>query len=195
MKRVLHILLVVVLVLAFLPFFKIGHGKKSLGKDAASKEQVYPYRVINSLDSSDQLIGYELYENAPDGDTRSFSAIIKSMDPGKDDYKIYCRSIVADIVKMAGTNQVKITVYDDVESFEMSEVKLVHDSSAVDDAAQMEARNKKDYDPAGTHLIGAYSGRYTEDPNVSGQLVYYPNANNHYSESENYDPDESQLGE
>jgi len=89
MKRLLPILIIIVCIVSLVPVFRknvVGNrnGADTIAKTAA----VLPYRVIKASDSSQELIGYELFENAIDGYTRCFSAIVRSIDPSRDDYKI-----------------------------------------------------------------------------------------------------------
>ena len=113
------------------------------------------------------------------------------------DSKIYCKSIISDIVKSVGTDEIKVTIYDDYESYELSELR--HSKSLLQWNAeeQFEEMNKNKSDYADKHFIAAYYGHPDENSTAdySGQLDYYPQANNHYKETEHYQvvDDESPL--
>ena len=198
MKRLFSILAIIVFILALTPVFKKIYHKKGKARDS-SNQVLYPYRVITASDSNRQLIAYELFENDNDNDyytfgyTRCFGAILKSIDPARDDYKMYCRAIIADVVKMAGTDAIIVTIYDDYESFELSELRPVHDLSALNEAEQSEVSFQDKSSYVNKHFIACYYGHdHGHDNEVSsGYLFFYPQANNHYHETENYQPEYS----
>ena len=185
-------------VLALLLFSAIGkrmYGAKektrSADSTASNKKAIqFPYRVITALDSSQHLIAYELHKN--DSEVADYgaictkypkySAIIKSINPAKDDYKTNCRSIISDIVKTTGNPTLEINIYDDYQAYTLSEEN---------DALEYMSLSKCASDSLLKHIVATYDGYIYGDYEAYGQnyvLAFYPQANNRYSEQEKYEP-------
>ncbi len=172
-----HGLIIFILVLLAVwekSFLKIGrkhHPDKT--------DEVMPYRTINAMDGSNTLIAYEFHVRNEDGRTPECSAIIKKVDPSRDDYKTFCRSVVADIVKTMGTDRISISIYDDYEAYDLSEVKS---------AQQFKILNNNELDSVSKHTVAVYTGDTYCDRGNGHFLYFYAEAKNKYTEQEVVDP-------
>jgi hypothetical protein len=172
------------------------NGSKSKITIASNKkEAVLPYRVINAINDSQLLIAYEFHKNDSEdqgyyGESvkyAKFSAIIKNIDPTKDDYKTYCKSIIADITKTTGTATLEVSIYDNSETYELAEIKY---------AKQHGVLNKSEMDSVAKHTIANYCGEIYGENQEYGEndiLLYYPEAGNRYTTQEKYDPNNDTL--
>jgi len=185
----------VLILLLFCVFGMRMYGKKGKPKTEDSstsnkKEIHYPYRVITAIDSSQHLIAYELHKNdSEDADYGAicskypkYSAIIKNVNPEKDDYKTNCRSVISDIIKTTGTATLEINIYDDYQSYSLNEEEGTLQSMSL---------SKDASDSMLKHIIATYDGYIYGDYETYGEnytLEYYPLANNRYTEKEKYEP-------
>ena len=162
----------------------------SINSNKNKKEIPYPYRVIPALDSSQHLIAYELHKNdSEDADYGAicskypkYSAIIKSVNPGKDDYKTNCRSVISDIVKTTGNATLEINIYDDYPSYALNEEEGTLQSMSL---------SKEASDSMLKHIVATYSGYIYGEYETYGEnyiLEYYPQTSNRYREKEKYEP-------
>jgi len=140
----------------------------------------FPLRVIYVSATSQDLIAYTLHNKDSDGmPYRSFCAVIKNIDPSKEDFKNYCRAIIADIIKSVGTDEIAIYIYDDTEAYRLSEV---------DYPGVYKDVNKEEADLIKQHTIAIYSGDiggYDEDNHT---ISYYSLAGSRFTGKEIYNP-------
>lgn len=112
-----------------------------------------------------------------------YSAVIRHINPSKDDYKAYCRYIVRDIIKHNGNDNLMILIYDDLKACHYEEAPYEEgDSYIMPNAATIRAQEKY----INKHEIGSYSGYVPVEGASNYELSYYEDANNKYTETENY---------
>ena len=157
---------------------------KNTGKHPLTKSDsvVFPYRTI--MDSNQNLVAYELHQRAGQGEDQQYTeycAIIRTIDPLKDDYKTYCKSVVSDIIKTGGTDKIVVYIYDSSEAYALYEVDVL---------TRFRLLTEQESDLVDRHLIATFYGNrpdYYED-NSKYTLSYYEYANNGHSEHESYMP-------
>src|ERR1039457_1560278 len=75
--------------------------------------------IALSAAAQEKKINYELHIRKDGGDTY-YSAIIRPINPAKDDYKAYCRYIVKDILKKGIIKEIVIYIFDNKKAYELS---------------------------------------------------------------------------
>ncbi len=109
-----------------------------------------------------------------------YDACIKEINPAKDDYKAYCRFIVADLVKKYGTNKIAVAIYDSKKAQQLYGVNYQQKHQIL---------NKNDKNYVSQHTIGLYAGGLDGDPDTY-ELSYYTDAEGmkQYKGRENFKP-------
>ncbi len=126
---------------------------------------LYPYRTTYTTDSGQGLTAYILREGESIRDIcyekLAFDAVVKQIDPAKEDYKAHCRAIVSDIIKTMATNKIEVSIYDN-------------------------DKNDADGNLDESNIVAVYYG----DAGGEGdsRIVYYPNTNNKYAGTECFYP-------
>ncbi len=171
-------------VVLLLMLIACGNGnvkEKKLIKVSDTVKVEFPYRTINAPDSNSYLIAYEFHTgNSDDSRYLECSAVIKSIDPTKDDYKTICRSVVADIIKTTGTDNIAIYIYDNYEAYTLAELKY---------GQQFKVLNKTETDTVELHRVADYYGKMRESESQDNHtLRFYSQANNRFTEKEVYEP-------
>lgn len=160
-------------------FGKLHLKKNKVDAPAKKDDSDLPYRTINTLDSS-RLIAYEFHKSEGDGGRfLACSAIIRNIDPARDDYKTWCRSIIADIIKTSGTDKIEVCIYDNYEAYLLSEVKA---------GQHFEPLTKGESDTVDRHTVATYYGDIDDYYENGHTLRFYSEAHNHYTETEVYEP-------
>lgn len=157
------------------PLFKV--------KNTDSTAVVQPFRTLRPAVDSQELYAYELHKRkVAQDELPEYCAIIRKVDPAKDDYKAYCRLVVSDIVHSVGNDKIVIYIYDSNEAYELYETKFLEHYTNLDIAEQ----NTVD-----EHLVATYTGMraWGEDYSATHQLSYYENARNGKAEHEIYKPE------
>ncbi len=95
-----------------------------------------------------------------------YTAIIRPINPAKDDYKAYCRYIVKDIAKKAGTNKMVVEIVDNRKAYELYEIKHLQNGNIL---------NRNDMGFVEKHTVGAYQGGLPGEPDTY-ELVFYEDA-------------------
>jgi hypothetical protein len=142
----------------------------------------FPYRTVNALDTSRDLIAYEFHERRC-RDCYQYlacSAIIKNIDPAKDNYKTVCKSIIADVVRTTSTDRIELTIYDNYEAYELGELKY---------AQKYMVLSSSENDTVNRHTIATYLGDPNDNYNTNHTLYFYPEAKNRFTEHELYEPE------
>ena len=159
----------------------IGKPREAAKTEIDDKVVEFPFRTVNNADTQ-TLYAYELHKRkATQDELPEFCAIIKNVDPSKDDYKTYCRSVIADIVKTEGTDKLLVYIYDSNEAYELYENKFLLHYNNLD---------TNEIDIVDKHLVASYIGNRNVgfDYAVTHKLAYYENAHNSHTESETYQP-------
>ena len=181
-KKSKYALPVVLLIMAALLIVQNIRPKKVItaNEPGRKKDSLRPYRVISSINDSQQLMSYIFHQSADDEmNCKECSAVIRAIDPAKDDYKTYCKSVINDIVKTMGTDHIEITLYDDDKAYELLEIQS---------AQQMEMLTDVDFDSVSQHVVATYYG--ARGDYVDNHLLhYYPQAGNRYTAQEIYFPE------
>ena len=173
-----HILLIAALVVCVGSFFIKDALKKDTNNAVCKNEEPYPYRTVNDIDSSGALYPYEFHKIDGNAYYKECAAIIKKIDPSADNYKSYCRSVIADIIKSMGTDNIEICIYDDDRAYELSEVELDGNFKGMD---------KSEMDALDAHLVAIYHGDIGQNDD-NHTLYFYREANNRYTENEAFEP-------
>ena len=161
----------------FMPYApRKGAGRISPADDKAVAQ---PYRIISAADTQ-ELFAYELHKKRlTQYDYTEYCAVIRNIDPAKDDYKAYCRSVVADIIKTEGNNRIWVTIYDSNEAYDLYEVRFSQQYQNLD-TAQSGIVEK--------HHVATYVGNSDSDYGTHHQLSYYEDAKNGLAQHETYQP-------
>lgn len=137
-----------------------------------SEKVLFPYRTISIAQNSDSLLAYELrYESSNYGRYTEYEAVIRNINPAKDDYKMYCKEVIRDIKKTTGKERIGVSIYDSYEAFYLNHSELKKKRFIDTSEAKFIAQ----------HTVATYHGDidYSGDCNCS--LIYYPDAaNGHY---------------
>jgi len=172
------VIIFVFITLSVLNNVRVKNAKRIL---PSKKDGVFlPYRTVSAIDGSGVLFPYEFQKLDGAGYYTECVAIIKNIDPAKDDYKTYCRSVISDIVKTAGAENLEVYVYDDNEAYEASEVRLGEEFKGI---------NKSEMDSLEQHLVAVYHGKMNDDDD-NFTLYFYQQAHNRYTENEAFEPGE-----
>jgi hypothetical protein len=144
-----------------------------------SRGITFPYRVIDSNPGRDQLYAYILHR----GDDRDdpfprYSAVIRHMDLERDDYKTYCKLVIHDGVKSMGSDKIRISIYDDEQTWELAEIKWKENFRTLE---------KPEQDTVDRHAVASYSGGIRDDE-YTHRLNFFPDAKNSYTSNEIYFP-------
>lgn len=80
------------------------------------------FKTIPSVHTDTGLLGYELHTTVlrdprDMGTRRVYSAVIRELEPGTDDYRAMCRDIVTDIIETYGQTQMTINIFDSFEAY------------------------------------------------------------------------------
>ena len=173
-----------VVAVAFMPT-SIFTGKKEPEKKQNEPDTNVvntPYRTINTAIDSQDLYAYELHKRiVMQDDLPEFCAIIRKVDPTKDDYRNYCRLVVSDIVKTAHTDTLIVYIYDSNEAYELYETKFLR---------QYQNLDTTESNIVNEHFIATYTGKrdFSWDYDACNQLSYYENAHNGKTAREMYMP-------
>lgn len=170
---------IAVLVL-FLVYDKM-HLKKTAGSISSNKDAaIRPYRVTNATNGNLGLLGYSFHRNdSGSNEYQDCSAVIRNIDPEKDDYKTYCKSVIADIIKIAGNDKIALSIYDDNGAYELSELKYCQQYKVLDRA---------ETDSVKRHTVAVYYGDIHDGYQNNHTLWFYKEAENRYSEKGFYEP-------
>jgi hypothetical protein len=136
-----------------------------------------PLRTVNASDNSQRLFAYQLISDQyfKDGEGmvyQEYSAIIEEINPGKDDYKAYCISVIKDILKMTTVENVTVNIYDSYEAYEYSEFDFGKTFKGV---------SKEEMDSIDKHTVAEYSCVLGYE-SYDHTLWFYPQAKNAYTE-------------
>ncbi len=144
-----------------------------------STEVTFPYRIVDSTGDSQKLYAYILHREDDGHDPFvTYSAVIRHIDPAKDNYKTYCKYVIHDIVKTAGTGKIYISLYDDDHAWELSEVKFKQ---------QFKPLNKPEQDSVDKHAVATYNGGIYDDEHTH-RLNFFPDAQNGFYSTEIFFP-------
>jgi len=156
-------------------------------KEPEEKVITNPYRIINNPGDEQNLYAYELHKRkVPQDELTEFCAVIRNQDPAKDDYKAYCKSVIADIVKTSGTDRLIVYIYDSNEAYELYETKFLQRFHNLDTTES---------DLVAEHLVATYIGERDNYYGTHHQLSFYEDAHNGHSERETYWPVSKQNAE
>jgi len=108
---------------------------------------------------NEQKIDYELYKSRY-GYHDQYSAIVRPINPGKEDYKAYCRYVAKDIIKKAGSNKILIAIYDNKQAYTSYQSSNNNPTT-------------KQYNFIKQHTVGQYSGVIIDDETANHMLTYY----------------------
>ncbi len=90
-----------------------------------------------------------------------YSAIVREINPAKDDYKAYCRYIVADAEKKIGNDQFVICIYDSKKARDIYDITYTKRILSKDERNYMY-----------THTVALYSGKMPVD-GMDYELSFY----------------------
>lgn len=139
---------------------------------------LFQYKTIALPDSTNQLLGYEFHAWKGDyGLDYSCCAIIKKIDPAKDNYKLYSRAIVADIISAIGTSDIDVTIYDDYQAYVLAELNS---------GKQFKLLTRVEEDSINDHTVATYHARSGGWCDNTHMLSFYTQAGNNYTENEPY---------
>ena len=149
--------------------------------NASVDSSIYHYHTINASDSSGDLIGYVLHEKKSDDNSYlECSAIVRELNPEKDDYKALCKDVIDDIVAGARTRKIVVNIYDNDSAYQIFEINAIQNYGMVD------TNDMKLY---GKHFVAAYeSYMYDEDDNDANSITFYQYGKDKYDETEHYVP-------
>lgn len=170
----------VLLLIVFAATFAVRSGSHAQ-HEPDDKAIVFPFRTVNNPDTQ-TLYAYELHKRrVAQDELPELCAIIKNVDPAKDDYKTYCKLVVNDIVRTSGTDKLVVYIYDSNEAYELYENKFLYQYKNLD---------TNESSLVDRHLIATYTGSRNNsyDYYTGPQLAYYENAHNGRNESETYQP-------
>jgi hypothetical protein len=156
------------------------NGTDSPGEAATDtpKPALFQYKTIAIPDSTNQLLGYEFHAWKGDyGVDYSCFAIIKKIDPAKDNYKLYSRAIVADIISAIGTSDIDVTIYDDYQAYTLAELN---------GGQEFKMLTKIEEDSINDHTVANYHARSGGWCDNTHMLSFYTQAGNNYTENEPY---------
>ena len=151
-------------------------GAKAIPADT---KVILPFHTISMPGSSQDLYAYELHRRQiPQDDMPEYCAVVRNIDPARDDYKAYCRAVVADIMKTTGSKKIIVYVYDSNEAYHLYEVRFL---------LQLQNLDAREMATVNDHHIATYIGeRANGDYEVSRQLSFYEDAHNGYTGQEPY---------
>ncbi len=176
-KRIIYILPCIIIVafvvtLSGFDFFNYPYKKFTKNKS----DSLLPYRAITSIDSSGKLLPYILHKNVGDEiNSQEFTAIIKSINPAKDDYKVYCKSIIADIAKSITTNGITVYIFDDEKAGELHQAGYIGQVSFLDSAETVLVEK---------HTVAVYNGHMPDERWENYTISFYEYTGNGYAEKE-----------
>lgn len=133
------------------------------------------YKAINTHDSGNSLLGFELHSSAlrVAGELhKECSVIVRTMDPAVDNYKTYCKDIVDELVGMYGEENLSVNIYDSFEAY-----------SLVMDETHFLTQQEEQFVAA--HKLAAFE-TYYEDGDRFSILTFYPDAANRLYERVDY---------
>ena len=168
----------IILVLLVLAIWDKPRIKVSVEHVAEAKPDVsFQYRTIPTSDSADDLVAYEFHKRKGDnGVDYDCSAIIRRMNPAKDNYKMYCKAVIVDIMTSLNTDNLNVTIYDDYQAYVLSEIK----SNQFGGISQVET------DSVNKHIVAMYNNDIDWGDTVRN-MSYYSRAGNAYTESIAFD--------
>lgn len=105
-------------------------------------------------------IDYQLIKYGDTGNL--YSVVINIVDPAKDDFKAWCRYIVADVKTKTGINNLTINIFDGKHAQHLFDITNKRRELA-----------KADIDYINERHVANYNGK-TDDAAKSNQLVFYP---------------------
>ncbi len=105
-------------------------------------------------------IDYQLIKYGDTGNL--YSVVINIVDPAKDDFKAWCRYIVADVKTKTGINNLTINIFD------IKQAQYLFDITS-----KRRELPKADLDYIHAHHVANYNGKIDETAK-SYQLVFYP---------------------
>ena len=158
-------------------------GHKPDDKDKPGNNAVaFPYHTITTAVDSQDLYAYELHKRvAMQDELPEYCAVIRQVDPAKDDYKTYCKLVISDIIKTTGTDKLVVYIYDSNEAYELYETKFLQHYTNLD-TVEMNTVNE--------HSIATYTGKreFCWDYSENYLLSYYGSAHNGRTGQEAYQP-------
>ena len=171
MRRTLYFfLLICVLITLFIRFLTLCNHRKE--QEIHKVEIGLPYRTIFAPGNSGGLIGYTIQKVS--GDMLPITINIKTKDihPAKEDYKAYCRNIIADVLKTVATDRVEIHIFDNDTACDRYQTQLVTDAEG---------------EFIAMHSVATYYGNlgYGEEDYL---ISFYDEAHNTFSFKEHYKP-------
>ena len=174
---------IIIMLGAYFAYLLFGGNLKWKGAKIVSKkiaEDQYPFRATFLIGNEQQTIAYYFYKRYSENMMhQECSAVIHNIDPLKDDYKTYCKSVVADIVKKSGTKNIDVTIYDDSGAFELSEIKCGQEFKVLD---------LHEIDSVGKHTIASFSGTDIYQNEPTNSICYYTLLNNKNTATEFFTP-------
>ncbi len=157
---------------------KNGADSPREGATETPTPALFQYKTIALPDSTNQLLGYEFHAWKGDyGLDYSCCAIIKKIDPAKDNYKLYSRAIVADIISAIGTSDIDVTIYDDYQAYVLAELNS---------GKQFKLLTRVEEDSINDHTVATYHARSGGWCDNTHMLSFYTQAGNNYTENEPY---------
>ncbi|MCW3122237.1 MAG: hypothetical protein JWQ38_1729 [Flavipsychrobacter sp.] len=168
----------IIVLLLVLAIWDKPHVKVSFKYVAEAKPDVsFQYRTIATSDSADDLVAYEFHKRKGDnGVDYSCSAIIRRMNPAKDNYKKFCKAVIVDIMTSLNTDNVDVTIYDDYQAYVLGEIK----SNRFGGISQAES------DSVNSHIVAMYNNDIDWGDTVRN-MSYYSKAGNAYTEAVVFD--------
>jgi hypothetical protein len=144
------------------------------------KVKAYQYKTINVPDSTHQLLAYEFHAYKGDGHGADYScsAIIKKIDPAKDNYKLYSRAVIADIINTMNTDDIEVNIYDDYNAFVLAEQN---------NGNVFKLLTKAEEDSVCRHTVATYDTRERGWATNIRTITYYAQAGNKYTGQEPYE--------
>jgi hypothetical protein len=179
---------VIILTLLIAGFFWIKEKKNQkkikdkLNMKLTRAEVALPYRTINAPDSDDlfsyKLVANEFYKDLDGMPYQEFSAILKTVDLSKDDYKTYCTTVIKDILKTTPTGNVTVYLYDDYDAYQSSELNV---------SPEFKALSVKEKDSMDRHTIAAYYCQLGNE-GYDRALWFFPETHNKLTEKVLFEP-------
>ena len=120
--------------------------------------------VAEVPNTDDEQLGYVLYHTEHSGGVDTYCVVTKSLHNDTDDYKRFCKTIIADIAENADFNACEIRIYDSNEAFRLNENLLYagHWLLTADEERTVQQ-----------HLVASYWHHVYRDEEDDNTISYY----------------------
>ncbi|NDC42581.1 MAG: hypothetical protein EBZ77_13715 [Chitinophagia bacterium] len=145
---------------------RLGHHQHKMAKTVAP--------IQTTVYGNNQLAGYVVYPITNNNADTQYAVVIRNIDPATDDYQTMAKAIIYDLASKADTTDVRITIYDSTEAYQLCEQKLTANNQILTNDEELYVNS---------HTVASFEGN---DAHEAGVLTFYPFAGNQFTNEETF---------